>query len=44
MVISDEGHVMLLAEPFFKTFATRQLCDTSRQTEALLAFVLRKPG
>ena len=37
MVISDEGYVMLLAEPFFKTFTTRQVCDTSRQTEALLA-------
>jgi predicted lactoylglutathione lyase len=37
MVISDEGYVMLLAEPFFKTFTTRAVCDTSRQTEALLA-------
>jgi uncharacterized protein len=33
MVISDEGYVMLLAEPFFKTFTTRDVCDTSRQTE-----------
>jgi predicted lactoylglutathione lyase len=37
MVVSDEGYVMLLAEPFFKTFTTRQVCDTSRQTEALVA-------
>jgi uncharacterized protein len=37
MVISDEGYVMLLAEPFFKTFTTREICDTSRQTEALVA-------
>jgi uncharacterized protein len=37
MVISEEGYVMLLAEPFFKTFTTRAVCDTSRQTEALLA-------
>jgi predicted lactoylglutathione lyase len=37
MVISDDGYVMLLAEPFFKTFTTRAVCDTSRQTEALLA-------
>ena len=37
MVVSDEGYVMLLAEPFFKSFTTRQVCDTSRQTEALIA-------
>jgi predicted lactoylglutathione lyase len=29
---------MLLAEPFFKTFTARELCDTTRQTEALIAF------
>jgi predicted lactoylglutathione lyase len=37
MVISNEAYVMLLAEPFFKTFTTREVCDTSRQTEALVA-------
>ena len=37
MVVSDEGYVMLLAEPFFKTFTTREACDTSRQTEAVIA-------
>jgi uncharacterized protein len=37
MVISDEGYVMLLAEPFFKSFITREVCDTSRQNEALIA-------
>jgi uncharacterized protein len=37
MVISDEAFVMLLAEPFFKTFTKRQPCDTSRSTEALMA-------
>jgi predicted lactoylglutathione lyase len=37
MVVSDEGYVMLLAEPFFKTFTEREVCDTSRQTEALIA-------
>jgi predicted lactoylglutathione lyase len=37
MIVNDEAHVMLLAEPFFKTFTTRQVCDTSRQTEALIA-------
>jgi uncharacterized protein len=44
MVISDEGYVMLLAEPFFKTFTTRQICDTSRQTEALLALSCESRG
>jgi predicted lactoylglutathione lyase len=37
MVISDEAFVMLLAEPFFKTFTPKEVCDTSRHTEALLA-------
>jgi predicted lactoylglutathione lyase len=37
MVISDEAYVMLLAEPFFKTFTTHEPCDTSKATEALLA-------
>jgi uncharacterized protein len=37
MIISDEAYVVLLAESFFKTFTTRDVCDTSRQTEALIA-------
>lgn len=37
MVISDEAYAMLLAEPFFRTFTTREVCDTTRQTEALIA-------
>ena len=37
MVISDESYVMLLAEPFFKTFTKREVCDSTRQTEALIA-------
>jgi len=37
MVLSSEGYVMLLREPFFKTFTKRDICDTSRQNEALLA-------
>jgi predicted lactoylglutathione lyase len=35
MVVSEEAFVMLLAEPFFKTFTTREICDTSKQTEGL---------
>ncbi|TMQ02996.1 MAG: glyoxalase/bleomycin resistance/extradiol dioxygenase family protein [Deltaproteobacteria bacterium] len=37
MIINDAAYVMLLAEPFFRTFTRRELCDPSRQTEVLLA-------
>jgi hypothetical protein len=37
MVVSDEAYVMLLTEPFFKTFTKKELCDTSTRTEGLFA-------
>ena len=37
MVLTEEAYVMLLVEPFFKTFTDREICDTSAHTEALLA-------
>jgi predicted lactoylglutathione lyase len=37
MVLSDKGYVMLLSEPFFRTFTKRQVCDTSTHTEGLFA-------
>ena len=37
MIVSDEAFVMLLGEPFFQGFTTREICDTSTHTEALLA-------
>ena len=37
MVVSDDAFVMLLTRPFFKTFTRREVCDTSRYTEGLLA-------
>jgi len=37
MVISQEAFVMLMAQPFFKTFTKNQLCDTSTHTEGLIA-------
>lgn len=37
MVINGEAFVMLLTEPFFKTFTEREVCDTSTHTEALLS-------
>ena len=44
MVISDEAYVMLLTEPFFKTFTKREQCDTSRSTEAFLALSCESKG
>lgn len=37
MIVNDAAFVMLLREPFFKTFTTRPLCDASAQTEGLFA-------
>jgi predicted lactoylglutathione lyase len=37
MVVSEEAYVMLLNEPFFKTFTKRAVCDTSTHTEGLFA-------
>jgi len=37
MTISDEAFMMLLTQPFFKTFTKRELCDTTKHTEALVA-------
>jgi predicted lactoylglutathione lyase len=37
MIVSDEAFVMLLTQPFFKTFTKRELCDTAKQTEGLFA-------
>jgi predicted lactoylglutathione lyase len=37
MIVSDEAFAMLLAEPFFRTFTRREPCDTTRNTEALIA-------
>ena len=37
MVVNEHAFVMLLLEPFFKTFTKNEPCDTSTHTEALLA-------
>ena len=37
MIVNEKGFVMLLSEPFFKTFTKHELCDTARQTEGLFA-------
>lgn len=37
MVINEDAYVMLLAEPFFRGFTKREPCDTTKNTEAMLA-------
>ena len=37
MVISEEAFVMLLTEPFFRTFTRQAVCDTRTATEGLFA-------
>jgi uncharacterized protein len=37
MIIGEDAFAMLLREEFFKTFTKRELCDTTRQNEALFA-------
>jgi len=37
MIVSDKAYVMLLGEPFFRGFTKKEPCDTSRNTEVLLA-------
>ncbi len=36
LVIGTDSFVMLLSEPFFQGFTKREVCDTSKQTEALI--------
>lgn len=37
MIITDDISIMLLVEPFFKTFTTKEICDTRKSTESILA-------
>lgn len=37
MIISDEAFVMLLVEEFFKSFTKKEICDTSRSAEVIIA-------
>src|SRR5205823_12462225 len=37
LIVSGEAFVMLLSEPFFKTFTKREICDTATHTEGLFA-------
>ncbi len=35
MEVNDKALVMLLAEPFFKSFTSREICDTRTHSEGL---------
>lgn len=35
MVVSDTIYVMLITEPFFRTFTNNAICDTSKHTECI---------
>jgi uncharacterized protein len=37
MVVNPDACVMLLSEPFFKTFTTREICNTGSHSESLIA-------
>jgi uncharacterized protein len=37
MVVGEDIFVMLLVEGFFKSFTNKEICDTSRSTEVILA-------
>lgn len=37
MIVSDEAFVMLLVESRFKDFTSKDICDSSSQTEAIFA-------
>ncbi|WP_214366094.1 VOC family protein [Pseudonocardia sp. H11422] len=37
LVISDDIYVMLLTEPFFKSFTKKDVVDATKSTEAILA-------
>jgi len=37
MILSDEAFLMILAEPFFKSFMKKELCDSATHNESLLA-------
>lgn len=37
MIVGKDIFVMLLLETFFKTFTKKEICDTARYTEAIIA-------
>ncbi len=37
MIVSEDIYVMLLVEKYFKTFMLKEICDTSKSAEVLVA-------
>ncbi|MEO8173382.1 MAG: VOC family protein [Sediminibacterium sp.] len=37
MIIAENIYAMLLTEPFFKTFTKKEICDTGKHIEAIIA-------
>jgi uncharacterized protein len=37
MIVGEDIFVMLLVETFFKTFTKKEICDTSKNTEVIVA-------
>ena len=37
MIISEDIFIMLLVEKFFKTFTKKEICDTAKNTEVIMA-------
>ena len=37
MVVCEDIFVMLLVEKFFKTFSKKEICDTTKNTEVIVA-------
>ena len=37
MILSEQGYVMLLSEPFFRGFTKKEPADTTKSTEAMFA-------
>jgi uncharacterized protein len=40
MIVNEDIFVMLLVEKFFKTFTKKEICDTSKDTEVIVALSL----
>ncbi len=37
MIITEDIYAMLLVQPFFKTFTKKEICDTTKNIEAIIA-------
>jgi predicted lactoylglutathione lyase len=42
MIVGENIFAMLLVEKFFKTFTKKEICDTSKDTEVIIALSVAK--